>query len=104
MTIGKKLYTTLGFFFSFFLSRAIPEAYGGSQARGQIRATAAGLCHSHRNARSEPYLQPTPQLTCWISDPLSESRDQNFILRDMDSLMLHHSGKSHIGILVKIKV
>jgi len=29
-------------------------AYGGSQARGLIRATAAGLCHSHSNAGSEP--------------------------------------------------
>ena len=29
---------------------AIPGAYGSSQARGQIRATAAGLHHSHRNS------------------------------------------------------
>ena len=27
--------------------------YGGSQARGQIGAVAAGLHHSHRSARSE---------------------------------------------------
>ena len=33
-----------------------------SQARGPIRAVAAGLCHSHSNARSESRLQPTPQL------------------------------------------
>ena len=39
-----------------------PAAYGGSQARGQIRATAAGLYHSHSNAGSEPCLRPTPQL------------------------------------------
>ena len=31
------------FFLSFFLIRAAPEAYRDSQARGQIRATAAGL-------------------------------------------------------------
>ena len=30
-------------------------AYGGSQARGRIRAVAAGLHHSHSNARSEPW-------------------------------------------------
>ena len=36
-------------------------AHGGSQARGQIGAVAAGLYHSHSNARSEPHLQPTPQ-------------------------------------------
>ena len=42
---------------------AAPAAYGDSQARGQIRAVAAGLHHSHSNARSEQQLQPTPQLT-----------------------------------------
>ena len=49
-------------FFAFLLFRATPMAYGGSQARGQIGATAAGLHHSHSNARSELCLQPTPQL------------------------------------------
>ena len=50
-------------FFFFWLFRATPEAYGVSQARGQIRgATTAGLCHSQSNAGSEPRLQPTPQL------------------------------------------
>ena len=33
-------------FLSFYLFRAEPEAYGGSQTRGQIRATASGLHHS----------------------------------------------------------
>ena len=42
--------------------------YGGGQARGQIRATAASLHHSHSNARSKPRLQPTPQLMV-IPDP-----------------------------------
>ena len=47
------------------ISWADPAAYGGSQARGLIRATAAGLHQSpsHSNAGSEPRLQPTPQLT-----------------------------------------
>ena len=39
--------------------RAAPSAYGSSQARGQIRAVAAG----HSNIGSEPHLQPAPQLT-----------------------------------------
>ena len=58
------------FFFLFFfgLSRAAPMAYGGSQARGQIIAVAAGLHHSHSNARSKPHLRPTPQLTATL-DP-----------------------------------
>ena len=34
-----------------FFFRATPTAYGGSQARGQIRAVAASLQHSHSNAR-----------------------------------------------------
>ena len=38
--------------FLFLLFRATPEAYGGSQARGQIRAGAAGLHHSHSNTGS----------------------------------------------------
>ena len=48
------------YIFAFF--RAAPKAYGGSQARGLIGATAASLCHNLSNARSEPHLQPTPQL------------------------------------------
>ena len=36
-------------------------AYGGSQARGWIRAVSAGPHHSHSNARSDLHLQPTPQ-------------------------------------------
>ena len=51
------------FLFSFFSSifRATLTAYGDSQARGQIRATAAGVHHSHNNTGSEPGLPP--QLT-----------------------------------------
>ena len=36
------------------LFRAAPGACGGSQARDGIGAVAAGLHHSHSNARSEP--------------------------------------------------
>ena len=44
------------FFFFCFLFRAAPAAYGGFQARGQMGAAAAGLHHSHNNARSESRL------------------------------------------------
>ena len=52
------------------ISWAAPAAYGGSQARGLIRATAASLqhSHSHGNSGSEPCLQTTPQLTA-MPDP-----------------------------------
>ena len=47
----------------FAFSRAVPAAYGGSQARGLIRAADASLHHSHSNVGSELRLRPTPQLT-----------------------------------------
>ena len=56
------------FFFFFLLFRATPEAYGGSQARGPVGATAAGLHHSHSNTRSKLHIQTTPQLTATL-DP-----------------------------------
>ena len=50
------------FFFVFCPFRATLTVYGGSQARGLIRAVAAGLCHSSQQRR--------------ILNPLSEARDQ----------------------------
>ena len=65
----RQLYSTVAYciylfiYFYFCLLGATPAAYGGSQARSRIRATAAGLHHSRSNARSEPsLLRPTPQL------------------------------------------
>ena len=56
------------FFFFFPFLRAAPTAYGGAQARGRIRATAAGLRHSLSNVGFEPRLRPTPQFTV-MPDP-----------------------------------
>ena len=47
----------------FASSRAAPTAYGGSKARGLIRAVAAGLHQNHSNTGSEQHLQSTLQLT-----------------------------------------
>ena len=44
------------FLWLFAISWAAPAAYGGSQARGQIGAAAAGLHQSHSNTGSEPHL------------------------------------------------
>ena len=52
-------YYSFSFFLFLFLFSATPKAYGGSQARGWIRATAASLHHSHSNVGSKPSLQPT---------------------------------------------
>ena len=49
------------FYFLIFF-RAAPTAYGGSLARGPIRATAARLHHSYSNIGSEPCLQTTQQV------------------------------------------
>ena len=50
------------FIYFFIYFRAEPTVYGGSQARDQIRATAASLGHSHNNMESKLCLGPTPQL------------------------------------------
>ena len=60
------LYSALGSsnsFCLFLFFMATPEAYGGSQARGRIRAVAAGPhpSHSRSHTGSKPRLPPTPQ-------------------------------------------
>ena len=52
--------STFGFCFVLFCF--LGAAYGRSQARGRIGATAAGLHHSLSSTRSEPHLRATPQL------------------------------------------
>ena len=46
--------------FSFFGGRAAPAAYGSSQVRSLIVATAAGLHHSQSNVGSELMATPDP--------------------------------------------
>ena len=58
-----------------FLFKAVPVTYEGSQARGQIGAAAAGLCHSHSNRGSKLHLQPAPQLTA-MPDHQPTEQDQ----------------------------
>ena len=65
--LASALVVTVYLFFFFFMA-PYPAAYGGSQARGPVGATAAGLHCSHSLMRSEPSLQPTPQLTA-MPDP-----------------------------------
>ena len=55
-------YLFIIFLFNLFFFRAVPVAYGGFQARGQIGATAAGLHHSSQQH--------------WILQRLSEATDQ----------------------------
>ena len=62
------IFNQLLFIYLFSLFRAIPATYGSSWARGQIRATAASLHHSHSNMGSVPCLQPIQQLMATL-DP-----------------------------------
>ena len=62
-------------FVLFLLFRASLAAYGGSQARGLIRATAASLHHSSQQ--------------CQILNPLSEAGDQTHNLMVPSHICLH---------------
>ena len=57
-----KLITLFCLFYWCLFFKAAPTAYGGSQAKGRIGATAPSLCHSHSSAGSHPHLLSTPQL------------------------------------------
>ena len=59
----------------FLLFKATPAAYGSSQARGRIGATAAGLCHS--------------SWQCQILNPLSKARYGTYILMDTSQISFH---------------
>ena len=77
--------------FIFVLLRAAPVAHRSSQARGQIRATAASLPHSHSNTGSKPHLKVALHHSSWqhqIPNPLSKARDWTCIL--MDSSGVHY--------------
>ena len=65
-------------------SNSTVTAYGSSQARGRMGATAASIYHSHGNARSKPRLWPTPQLkaTLDLYKPLGKARERTRILMD----------------------
>ena len=56
------LFVCLFVFCLFCLFRPAPEAYGGSQARGLIRAVAASLCHSHSRSNVGPELHLRPAM------------------------------------------
>ena len=56
------------------LFRAVPTAYGGSQARGPIGAAATSLHHSYNNVGSELRLRTTPQLIANYSTAHANAR------------------------------
>ena len=86
------------FIITFFFFRAAPAAYGSSQARGQIRAAATGLCHSHSNVGLSCVCDLQWSLRQGrLLNPLSKTRDRTHILMDNTSQVLNllsHSGNS----------
>ena len=75
------------------LFRAAPVAYGRSQARGPIRATAAGLHHSHSDSGSEPLSHVCDlhhsSRQRGIHNPLSEARDRTCNLMGPSQTRFH---------------
>ena len=100
---GLRVWHCFFFPFSLLRFRATPSAYGSSQARGWIGATAASVHHSHSSSGSEPHLRPTPQLTATPGSCPTE-RGQGLNLNPLgyqsELLMLHDKGNSPGGVSV----
>ena len=83
-TIAYKIFFSF-FFLSFVFFRAAPKVYAGSQAKGPIRATAAGLHHSSQQRRILNPLSEARDRTLflmnpsWVCQPLSHNRNSNKI-------------------------
>ena len=91
------LYSFIYFILFILCFRASPTAYGSSQARGRIRAVAAGLHHSHSNTESKPGLRAPPQLTAILdSRPTEQGQGLNPHPHgyELDSFLLSHKGNS----------
>ena len=71
----------------FWLFRATPAAYGGSQARGWIGATVASLCHrpATPDLSHVCYLHHS-SWQCQILNPLNEARDRTCVLMDVSQI------------------
>ena len=81
-------------------------AYGGSQARGQIRAAAASLHHNHSNTGSKLSLKPTLQLM-ERPDPQLTEQGQALNLHPhgcwSDSFPQSHNGELPDDVLICLK-
>ena len=78
------------FYLFIFAFQGHTVAYRGSQARGPIGTTAAGLHYSHCHIRPKPCLQPTPQ-QCQILNPLSKARDRSRNLTVHSRIRFHRA-------------
>ena len=84
----------------FLLFKVALTAYGGFQARGLVRAVAAGLPHSHtmQDLNHVFDLHHSSQ-HCRILNPLSKARDGICILMDASQIRcpLSHDGNTSVG-------
>ena len=72
------------------LFRTVPEAQGGSQARGLTGAVGAGLHHSTATPDPSPVRDPHhSSRQCRILNPRSETRDQTWVLTDTGQFRYH---------------
>ena len=69
-------------------------AYGSSQARGRIRATAAGLSHSRSNTGYELHLWLAPQLTAMRPTKWGQGSNLHPQGSQSGSLLLSHDRNS----------
>ena len=69
LSLAHNNYPTVCFFLNFFILGLHLQHIEVPQARDQIAAAGASLCHSHSNTKSEPHLWSTPQLAAML-DPL----------------------------------
>ena len=79
--------------FFYCLFSAAPMAHGGSQARGQIRAAAIGLCQCHSNPDPSPVCKVHSSQQCQTLNPLLEDRDRTCILMDTSQIRFHCATK-----------
>ena len=67
----------IGFFnYYFYLFRATAAVHGDSQARGQIRAIAVGLCTTATPTQDPSCICDHSSEQCRILNALGEARDQ----------------------------
>ena len=87
------------FLLLFFLFRAAPAAYGGSQARGQIRAAAAMPQPQQWQILATSVTYTTAQSNTRSVNPLCEVRDRPRILMDISQVLnpLSHQWNSPIS-------
>ena len=98
------LHVTLVFsfpsFFFFVLFRVTGVAYISSQAWGQIRATAASLCHSHAGSKlSAAYTKAHSH--AGSLNPLSKARDHTHILMDTNGVLYHWAAMRALHVTLK---